>query len=182
MQGIDPYKLSPSFWKLLAVILIAGVAGIAYWFSRTGEDWKGFLLYAIIGLVLVWQAVAAGRRIGKGVLSTVERSYVSDLGSWAPTRAVKQLLFPDVDMEKVLELIVVLGGVMKWLLFLIFLLGVVVTGLRHDPDVFLMAVLAFVWFPSLERLVLRKIDYKLVFIVKVLLTILVFMVGIASET
>ena len=182
MQGTDPYKLSPSFWKLLAVILIAGMAGITYWFSRTGEDWKGFLVCAVIGLLLVWHAVATGRRIGKGLLSTSERSYVVDLGSWAPTRAVKRLLFPDVDIEKMLELIVVLGGVMKWLLFLIFLLGVVVTGWRHDPDVFLMAVLAFIWFPSLDRLVVRKIDYKLVFVAKLLLTVLVFMVGIASET
>jgi hypothetical protein len=116
-------------------------------------------------------------------LSDTERSYIEDLGHHKITGVIKKYVFSNMDISEPLRFIVVMGWIIKWMLFSIFSGGMILLLFyKHTSlDIALFLFLIVVWCPWIENIFLKKINFKITFIVKLLTTISIFLAGIISQ-
>ncbi|MFH1876795.1 MAG: hypothetical protein ABH865_07870 [Candidatus Omnitrophota bacterium] len=179
------YKISKSFKIFLVLFSIIGLLFLGYSLVKTGENLKDAIVLVASAagaiVLLFWFIVVMVNKIRNPEnISNIERSYAEDLGRYKVVAIVKKYVFSDMDIGQVLNLIVIMGGMFKWLLFYIFAGGTAMVFLRNDTlfNKILILALSVVWCPWLENICLKKINYILIFIVKVLATFSLFMIGI----
>ena len=122
-------------------------------------------------------------RIGRQKITEKEQYYITDLESIENikkivegiTTILRKILGANITPTTIFHLIVVIGAYFKWFFFCIFLLVGVVPhfyGTAYNiPLIFYLLII--IWFPPLESLFLKIVDYKLIFSIKVIITILI---------
>jgi len=180
------YKISKSFKVFLVLFSIAGLLFLGYSSVKAGENLKDTIVLVASAtgaiVLLFWFIVAMVKKIRNPEnISNIERSYAEDFGRYKVVAIVRKYVFSDMDISQVLNLIVVMGGMFKWLFFYIFAGGTAIVFARNDTllSKILMLALSVAWCPWLENICLKKVNYKIIFIVKVLMTFSLFMIGIA---
>jgi len=180
-------KISTPFKVFIGVFLIAGLAFIGYHMYKEGEELGSIasLLFAtILGAVLLFWVFSKIKRIHDLTnLSEVEKSYVNDLANMKATSIIRKYVFSNMDIQPILAFIVIIGDMVKKMLFYIFIGGLLLLFIYGDNTIFdkiIMLSLAIIWCPWAEALLLRKIDYKLTFLSKLVLTIIVFSIAIKT--
>lgn len=178
-------KISTSFKVFLVIFLLSALGIIGYSLYRQGKCWSAIfnlVLGVIFGLGIVYWfiGVALKRLLNLTNLSEQEQSYVDDLKSFKLTEFIKKYIFSDLDIRDVLNFIIILGYVVKWLLFYIFTVGSLIVLCKDDTllDKMMMISLAVTWCPWVENILLKKINYKIIFILKLLITMMVFFIAI----
>ena len=191
MENAPEIKISKSFKIFLVFFVVIGVSVVGYALIQSGEK-IGNIVPLLIGTVggiflIYWLATEGlGRINGNKELSSIEQSYLENIGNLKITATVKKYVFSDLDIRRVIRFVVVMGSMYKWTLFWIFAGGTVLVLLHKDTasnkdtafNTALIISLAIVWCPWLENLILKKIDYKVAFMGKILLTLLLFAIGI----
>lgn len=179
------YKISTPFKIFLLVLVIFTTAVITHLSIRSGESWND-ILALIIGvtggsMLIYWFMTTGARRIRSLTnLSDAERSYVENLNRLKITLFIKKYVFLDKDMQNVLSFIVIMDDLIKWMLFYIFTGASIILILRKETllNKALMFFLAIVWFPWIEKLMLKRTNYKMIFLLRIILTITIFSLGI----
>lgn len=179
------YKLSLSFKVCLLIFVSLSIVWLTYAEARQGEDWKTLLIGTGSGVALVyWLITTMARRIrNPNELSTVESSYIEDLSRLKVVSFLRAHVFSEMNLQDVLRFIVILGYLFKWFFFYIFVMGSTLLLIRQNAllDRMFMLALAITWCPWIEDMVVKTINYKIVFALKVALTITLFAVGVASN-
>ncbi len=185
MENPPELKLSKSFKIFLAFFVVIGVSVVAYVLIQSGEkvgDIIPLLIGAIGGIFLIYWIVTEGigRINGNKGLSTIEQSYSENISNLKITAIIKNIFFPDLDIQGVVRSVVVMGSVFKWMFFWIFAGGTILVLIHKDTvfNIALIISLAIVWCPWLENLFIKRMDYKTVFVGKVSLTLILFAIGI----
>jgi len=185
MENNPEIKISKSFKVFLAFFVVIGVSAVGYLLVQNGEkvgNVAPLLIGAVGGISLIyWLATAGvGRINGHKELSGSEKRYVDNIGRLKITAIVKKYVFSDLDIQGVIRFVVVMGSIFKWMLFWIFAGGIVLVLLNKDTvfNIALIISLAIVWCPCLENLFLKRIDFKVVFAGKILLTLALFAIGV----
>jgi len=182
------YKISKPFIIFLVLFLIISLTFIGYSLFKIGESLQNvieLMVCAIGGIALIlWlMAVSIEKIRNSENLSDTERLYIEDLRRLKITEVIKKYVFSNMNITDCLSFIIVMGGVFKWMFFYIFAGGTVIVFYRNDTlfSKILMLSLAVVWCPWIENLILKKINFKIAFFIKLLLTILIFSAGIISQ-
>ena len=181
------HEISTSFKIFISIFVALGLLILGYFLLQQGESLRKIitLLFAVVGAValfLIGGAKAFKRIQNLSNLSPAEKAYADDLSKFKLIVAI----FKDLPSGTLAaaNFLVILGYILKWMLFWIFagssimllaLLGVTSTLL----DLLIMLCLATTWCPWLENLLLKKINYKLIFCSKIIATILIFAVAIS---
>jgi hypothetical protein len=179
------FKISTSFKIFLLIFLIAALGIIGYLLHIQGAGWQSIIeltLGVIFGLVIIYWFMTKGLRRFRDLsnLSDTERFYVDDLSHFELTLFIKKYIFSDMDIRNVLSFIIIIGNLFKWLLFYVFAVGSIIVLLKNDTflDKVMMFCLAITWCPWIENILLKKVDYKIVFAFKLIITIAIFLIGI----
>jgi len=182
------YKISNSFRIFLIFFIIIGLIFTGYLLFRTGENLQNVIKLIIgaaggITLILWLMTVGIKKIRDSEKLSDTERSYIEDLGHHKITGVIKKYVFSNMDISEPLRFIVVMGWIIKWMLFSIFSGGMILLLFyKHTSlDIALFLFLIVVWCPWIENIFLKKINFKITFIVKLLTTISIFLAGIISQ-
>lgn len=180
------YKISNSFKIFLLILVIIALSFFAYFLAKEGERWSTIaeiIGSAIGGIMLLYWII---RTIGKRArhlsdLSESERLYVDELEQSRITLLAKRYLFSNMNIRGVLGLIIITGYIFKWMFFWIFAGGSIMVIIRNDTflNKILMLSLAITWCPWIEDLFLKRLNFKTLFIAKLLITGGVFSIGIA---
>ncbi|MBN3038701.1 MAG: hypothetical protein JW869_04700 [Candidatus Omnitrophica bacterium] len=181
-------KISGSFRLFLVILSILGLVCVGYILVSAGESIKdvvGLLAGGAGGiLLLLWFIMIVIKKIVKGEdITDAEKIYIENLTKNKIVEIIRKYIFSDMDISAVLRFIVVMGSVFKWMFFYIFAGGALIVFFNKDTlfNQLLMLGLAIVWCPWLENIFLKKVDYKITFIAKVVFTILIFSAGIISQ-
>lgn len=185
MENQPEVKISKSFKIFLAFFVMIGISATGYLLVQNGEKIGNvvpLLIGAFGGIFLIYWILTVGivRINGQKELSDNEEHYVEDIGRLKITAIVKKYVFSNLDIQGVIRFAVVMGFLFKWTLFWIFAGGTILVLFHKDTafNIALIISLALVWCPWLENLFLKKIDYKVVFAGKILLTLALFAIGI----
>lgn len=191
-QSTDEFhtcKISASFKVFLVVLLICALASISYFLAKEGEDWgeiAGLMAIVIWAIgVCCWFITSIVKRVRNlPNLSDRERLYADDLNRLKITSTIKQTFFSGMDTQEALALMIIMGDLFKWLLFYIFAGGSIIVICRNDTflNKMLTFSLALTWCPWIENLLLKKINYKITFLLKVILSVLIFSIVITSSS
>lgn len=182
-------QISTPFKIFLILLVIAGVIFLDYLFLKNGKSFSDVvgLTISVIGgsTLLYWFFLTSIRKLrNTEYLTDMERSHVNDLSQLKITEKVKKHVFSNMDITDCLNLTVVMGGSFKWMFFYIFAGGTIVVFLCKNNtslDRILILSLAVVWCPLIEDLILKRVDFKIIFFIKLILTALIFLVGIFSQ-
>ncbi|MCK9615512.1 MAG: hypothetical protein M0R48_08415 [Candidatus Omnitrophica bacterium] len=180
-----PYKISKSFKFFITLFSIIALLFLGYILFKTGENLQDIISIitgAIGGIVLiVWLALVSIKKIrNKEGLSDRECLYIDDLGNSKIVNIIKKYIFSNMEIGDVLKFIIVMGYLFKWMFFGVFTFGTIIVFCRNDTffSKILMLSLGIIWCPWLENLILKKLNYKIVFIIKILATFAIFCAGI----
>lgn len=183
------FKISASFKIFLLIFLISALGIIGYLLYMQGAGWQSIIelaLGVIFGLVIIYWFMTKGLKRFRDLskLSDTERSYVNDLNRFKPTLFIKKYVFSDMDIQSVLSFVIIIGNLLKWSLFYIFIIGSIVVLCRDETffDKMMILSLAITWCPWIENALLKKVNYKIIFVLKLLITLTVFFVGIKAST
>lgn len=178
-------KISPSFKIFIGVFLIVALFLIGYLLYKEGEGLTNIItlmIGVIAGIVLIFWIFAKMKRVRDLTnLSELEKSHVDDLAGMKITAGIKKLIFPDVDIRPVLAFIVIVGDMINKMLFYIFISGLVLLFIYKNNTIFdkaIMLSLALIWSPWIENIIIKRLDYKIIFLLKLALTIIVFSIAI----
>lgn len=110
-------------------------------------------------------------------LSERELVYAQNIERWKILKAI----FKDVPggARQAANFIVHVGYMIKWLLFWIFCTGFVIVVIRNDTlaSKLIFCFLLILWWPGLEDVMLKKINYKIIVITKFILAFIVIRVA-----
>ncbi|MDD5195062.1 MAG: hypothetical protein PHQ96_05265 [Candidatus Omnitrophica bacterium] len=180
-----PFKVSKSFKIFIVLFSFMGLFFLSYVLSKTGTNLRdiiGIVVGASGGIVLIsWMILVSIKKIrNEAGLSEVERLYIDDLEHSKITKVAKQYIFSNMGMGDILRFIVVTGYIFKWAFFGIFAFGTVTVFFRNDTlfSKILMLSLGIIWCPWLENIILKKLNFKIIFIVKLLVSLLIFLSAI----
>ena len=176
-------KISSSVKIFISISILIGLLILGYFLSRESESLRRIitLLLAIVGVValLLIGGAKAFKRIGNlSDLSATEKAYAEDLNKLiAP-------IFKDLSSgpSPAGNALVILGYILKWLFFWVFAGSVIIVLVRGTLlfDLAIILGLTITWCPWLDNLLLKKINYNLVFCLKMIVTVSVFSVAIIT--
>ena len=171
-------KLTPAGLGVIGVLVVLGVLGVAYIFHLGGASWRD-IMSVIIALILAvalifWLFLQMKRFLYLKDLSAEEKRYAADIENAGVFRWVEGAT--GIKVPNLCSFIVIYGSLLKKLLFLVFLWGAMILLIRGDllVNVLLMFALAAVWFPVLDKYMVKIIDYKLFFLAKLAMTSFIF--------
>lgn len=178
-------NISKSFKIFLMFFIVLALSMLGWVLYKTGEK-LDFIIPLIAGetggIFLIYWIVTKGIRKINGLdgLSDIEKFYVEDIGKLRLTAYIKKYIFSDLDIQGVIRFIVVFGYLFKWMFFWIFSGGTIIVLLHKDTvlNITLISMLAIIWCPWIEGALSRKLDYKIIFIGRILLTFMLFSIGI----
>ncbi|MFH1338779.1 MAG: hypothetical protein ABIH40_02915 [Candidatus Omnitrophota bacterium] len=182
------FKISTTFKIFLLILIIFALGIIGYLLHIQGAGWQSIIkltLGVIFGLAIIYWFMTKGLKRFRNLsnLSDSERFYVNDLSRFKLTLLIKKYVFSDMDIQNVLSFLIIIGNLLKWLLFYIFVIGSIVVLCRDDTFFNKMMILSLTitWCPWVENALLRKVNYKIVFMFKLLITIIIFFAGITAS-
>jgi len=171
------FKISLPIKVFIGVLLVITLSWIGCLQYKTGKNLSDIItLIAVIVLCVVfifWIFSKMRRLYNLNNLSSIERSYIDDLAAMKITKIIKRLLFPDLDIQFVLSFIIIVGDMMRKLLFYLFIgilgLAFIYKGNTIFDKIIILSLIA-IWCPWLEDLLVKKVNYKLSFLLKLTLT------------
>ncbi len=180
------YSLSKSFKIFLGFFIIIALCFLGYILHKTGDTLDHIiplLSGAGGGVFLIYWIMTTGVRkiYSLDNLSDTENLLVENINQLKITPYVKKYIFSDLDIQSAIRFIVVSGNHLKWLFFWIFAGGTIIVVSHKDTifNITLISSLAIIWCPWIEQVIIRKVDYKIVFAGKILLTAIVFFIGVS---
>jgi len=126
------------------------------------HDLKGMLIVLAFLLILTSILIISALRCIKNVLTDKERKDVEELRDWKIFQLNKNLISSNSRNSLLLNLIVIIANVTRWLFFLTLLFITSSLIIEHNAtkiDFFIVCSFTLIWFPILDNLFLRKINY-----------------------
>jgi hypothetical protein len=171
-------KLTPAGLRVIGVLVVLGIAGVAYMFHLGGasvRDTVAVVIALLLAVALIfWLFLKMKRFLYLRDLSEEEGRYAADIANSGIVRWFEGAT--GIKVPNLCSFIVIYGGLLKRLLFFVFLWGGVILLIRGDllVNILLMFSLAAVWLPTLDKYMVKKMDYKLFFLIKLAMTSLIF--------
>lgn len=184
-DSFTSFKISTPFKIFILILLISGLAIIGYSLNKQGQDLRNIIslmIAVILTLALIYWFMTGGLKRVRDLsnISDTERLYMDDLNHSQLTQIIKRYVFSDMDIQNVLGFSIIMGNLLKWMLFYIFAVSSIVILIKGDTLInnVLMLFLAITWCPWVENIFLKMLNFKIIFFFKLLITIALFSVGI----
>ena len=140
------------------------------------------IIAVILTVALIYWFMTGGLKRVRDLsnISDTERLYLDDLNHFQLIQIIKRYVFSDMDIQNVLGFSIIMGNLLKWMLFYIFAVSSIVILIKGDTLInnVLMLSLAITWCPWVENIFLKMLNFKIIFFCKLLITIALFSVGI----
>lgn len=184
-----PYKFSTSF-KVFVFIFLLFIIGFLIFNILLGEEkkWSIFATFISLGigfLIMLYLFFTKGIEIiiNPSELPDSEKKYIDDLNNKLNNIAlIKKYIFSNMDLRPIAAFIIAIGYIFKWAIFSISFsisLAIFFSLFSNSNRATLfdsLPVLLFllIWYPDSEKPFLKKLNFKTIFILKILLSFLVF--------
>lgn len=182
-------KISMPFKIFLALLCIAGLIAYGHLLLKAGQSLRMVILNIVMVagaiVLVVWVPLMLMTAVNKArytpeKMSATEHAYADDLKNFKIMATIKKYIFSDMNMDELFNSIVVAGGALRMAFFWMFTAITVISFIKNynilNKIVYLS--LSVVWCPWIENLFLKKFNFKIVFLIKLLITIFIIAVGV----
>lgn len=169
---------SKSYIGFVAIFTLVLIGAITYGMYLVGGDWKGILIVLIISAGIFSLLIISGIKYSRKTVPLTK-------GKIEKCKAKEMLSDPSNVSERFdeyvrassgfggrLNFILILARYGNWPIFLLFLWGtfnLYTKGIWHNFQ--FVCPLTFLWFPLIDKLFSRKLDFLMMFLIKFVITI-----------